>query len=181
MAAKMLDNVERAGKKVTVGNIAYYCLQHIKSGRRSVGNSRADVMATGTQLIGKCQVISLDDISPADPNEDDSNFPLGEMLTQDSEDPSTAGAREIDWERFLETQDDKSQEIVSLMAEGRHPWEVARQCGMSNIKANERKQRLAADLREFFGVNILTEIASIPGWRNNLNATRERHASRSGH
>ena len=40
IAAKMLDNVEREGKKVTVGNIAYYCLQHINSGRRSVEKQR---------------------------------------------------------------------------------------------------------------------------------------------
>lgn len=51
MAAKMLDSVERSGKKVTVGNIAHYALQHIKSGRRSVGNSVVDVLATGKIVV----------------------------------------------------------------------------------------------------------------------------------
>lgn len=46
MTAKMLDNVERVGKKVTPGNIIYDCLQRIKSGRRSVGNGAVDVLAT---------------------------------------------------------------------------------------------------------------------------------------
>jgi hypothetical protein len=52
MAAKMLVNAEKAGKKVTAGNVAYYTIQHLKSGRRSVGNSKADALATGTQKVG---------------------------------------------------------------------------------------------------------------------------------
>ena len=39
MAAKMLHNTEATGKQVTPGNIAYYTIQHIKSGRRSTGSS----------------------------------------------------------------------------------------------------------------------------------------------
>jgi hypothetical protein len=39
IAAQMLHNVELAGKTVTPGNIAYYALQHLKSGRRSTGAS----------------------------------------------------------------------------------------------------------------------------------------------
>jgi hypothetical protein len=37
IAALMLHSVELAGKSVTPGNIAYYTLQHLKSGRRSSG------------------------------------------------------------------------------------------------------------------------------------------------
>ncbi len=50
MAAKLLHNTEQAGKKVTTGNIAYYTIQHIKSGRRSTGSSTVDVYGSGTQL-----------------------------------------------------------------------------------------------------------------------------------
>ena len=182
MAARMLDKVERSGKQgVRACSIAYYCLQHIKSGRRSVGNSVVDVLATGTQLHGKCVVESLNEVEPHDYGDDDGNFSLAEMLSRDSEDPATVGVRELDWERFLKTQDDRSQEIVSLMAEGRRISEVAKQCGVSSFTVNERKRKLAEDAREFFGENILTEIARVPEWKCNLMATRERHASRSGH
>ena len=51
-AAKMMHNVELAGKQVTPGNIAYYTIQHVKSGRRSTGSSVVDVMASHTQLNG---------------------------------------------------------------------------------------------------------------------------------
>jgi hypothetical protein len=43
----MLQSVETVGKTVTPGNIAYYAIQHVKSGRRSTGSSIVDVMASG--------------------------------------------------------------------------------------------------------------------------------------
>ena len=61
MAAKMLVNAEKAKKKVTAGNVAYYTIQHLKSGRRSVGNSCADALATGTQFTGNSSVGSMDE------------------------------------------------------------------------------------------------------------------------
>jgi len=45
LAARILHNAEQKGKKVTAGNIAYYSIQHSKSGRRSSGNSCVDVLA----------------------------------------------------------------------------------------------------------------------------------------
>lgn len=177
MAARMLDSVERSGKKVTVGNIAYYFLQHIKSGRRSVGNSVVDVLATGTQLHGKCVVQSLNEIDPHDHGDDEGNFPLAEMLSRDSEDPSTLAGRELDWERFLETQDECGKTLVMYAAEGHHMSDVAKQCGVNPHAVQQRRNRLARDLREYFGDNILAELARVPGWMNNLMATRERRAA----
>jgi hypothetical protein len=60
-AAQMLDAVERNGKKVTPGNIAFYTILHMKSGRRSQCRSRADTMAPGTQLDRKSSVLSLEE------------------------------------------------------------------------------------------------------------------------
>ena len=39
LAARLMHNVEAQGKTVNPGNIAYYTIQHIKSGRRSTGRS----------------------------------------------------------------------------------------------------------------------------------------------
>jgi hypothetical protein len=60
MAAKILHNAERRGKKITPGNAAYYAIQHCKSGRRSTGNSRSDVMAAGTQIAGRSRLESME-------------------------------------------------------------------------------------------------------------------------
>ena len=50
IAAKLLHSVELAGKQVTPGNIAYYAIQHSKSGRRSTGSSVVDVMASSCRF-----------------------------------------------------------------------------------------------------------------------------------
>jgi hypothetical protein len=49
MAAKMLDTLERKGKQVTPGNVAYYCILHLKSGRRSHSAGRSDVMGSASR------------------------------------------------------------------------------------------------------------------------------------
>jgi len=64
IAAKMLHNAEAAGKKVTPGNIAYYTIQHLKSGRRSTGSTVVDVLGTGTQLNGAARLTSFDEVAP---------------------------------------------------------------------------------------------------------------------
>ena len=46
MAARLLHNAEKANKTVTPGNIAYYTVLHMKSGRRSTGHSNADVLGS---------------------------------------------------------------------------------------------------------------------------------------
>jgi len=66
VAARMLHNAEAAGKQVTPGNIAYYSLQHVKSGRRSTGSSVVDVMASHTQLKGSTRLNSLEEPAALD-------------------------------------------------------------------------------------------------------------------
>lgn len=55
----MLHAAERAGKRVTAGNIAFYALKSVKSGRRSTGTSKLDVMAVRTQMQGRARLASL--------------------------------------------------------------------------------------------------------------------------
>ncbi|MGA3181887.1 MAG: hypothetical protein ABSF38_16225 [Verrucomicrobiota bacterium] len=92
MAAKMMCNAERAGKKVTrsatgrlneisAGNIAYYAIQHLKSGRRSVGYSSADVMATATQLKGRTRLTSLEEVVASDEETGGEIFLLHDVLS----------------------------------------------------------------------------------------------------
>ena len=63
MAARMIDRVEGQGKlgTITASNIAYYTIQHCKSGRRANGTSCVDIMASSTQLNGSTRLHSLND------------------------------------------------------------------------------------------------------------------------
>src|SRR4051794_23655100 len=124
-AAQMLHNVEQAGKKVTPGNIAYFAILHMKSGRRSTNRSRADVMACGTQLDHKSCVLSMEEEVGWDP-ELDEPIALGELLASRADDPSMAGARNIDWSEFLESRDYRYSAIVKGMAAGEKPGDTAR-------------------------------------------------------
>ena len=55
-AAAMMDSAERAGKKFTAGNMAYYAARAARSGRRSTGSSRSDVLSPGARLDGRVQI-----------------------------------------------------------------------------------------------------------------------------
>ncbi len=105
MAAAMLERVEAQSKKVTPGNIAFYAVQMLRSGRRSTGSSNADVMGIGTQLNGRSMVQSFDEPVIS---EGDNSLTLVDLLASDSEDPSIAAARKLDWEAFLESSDSSS-------------------------------------------------------------------------
>lgn len=115
MAARMLNNAELNGKKVTPGNIAYYAIQHMKSGRRSVGHSNADVLGSATQLNGRSHVSSFD--APVMEEESD-EFTMNDVFCSGQEDPSVVAGRKMDWEDFVEKLDECTRAIVLTIAEG---------------------------------------------------------------
>ena len=80
--------------------VAYYALQSAKSGRRSVGQSNADVLGTATQLDGRSRVKSLH--SPV-PMQDVGEADFLDLFESESEDPSCLAARKLDWAAFLAT------------------------------------------------------------------------------
>ena len=84
MAAKLLTNAENQNKSVTPGNIAYYTILHMKSGRRSYGSSTVDVLGTGTQLNGKSTTTSFDEV--VDVNELGEEFTVNDVFSDDHED-----------------------------------------------------------------------------------------------
>ena len=76
VAAKMLHNLEQRNKTVTPGNVAYYTILHMKSGRRSYTAGRTDAMSPGGQLDGKSMVLSFEEPAGIDP-ETLEEIPLG--------------------------------------------------------------------------------------------------------
>ncbi len=176
LAAQMLDAVERNGKTVTPGNIAYYTILHIKSGRRSQSASRADALSPGTQLDAKSCLLSMEDEVGYDP-ETDEPIALGELLASHHEDPSTAGARNVDWEVFLASHDYRYGIIVAGMIEGKQLSETARGCGGGGYyRLRELREKLAVELREFMGQEAVMDSLRVPTWRGNIAAHHERAA-----
>ena len=174
-AARLLHSVEKAGKKVTAGNIAYYTIQHIKSGRRSTGSSVADVYGSQTQLKGRSRLLSLEE--PADGNEQEA-FTFNDVLSNDHEDPATRAARRLDWETFCDGLPEQERAVVEFIAEGKTFRQVARKFKVCDSAIQKSKQALGSKILEFMGPDILREVRRKPQWRNSLDTNREKFACR---
>lgn len=175
MAAKLLHRVEVVGKKVTPGNIAYYTIQHMKSGRRSTGSSVVDVLQSGTQLNGHTQIVSLEQLVPVEEGINET-FTLGDILSNDQEDPAMIAARNLDWSAFCATQPERNQAILNCAAQGGSLMAVADDYQVSRSTIEYHKGRLAQDVKQFMGEDILQEAVRPPVWQHNLTVNRERAA-----
>jgi hypothetical protein len=171
LAAKLLDNAEKQNKTVTAGNIAYYTILHMKSGRRSCSSSNSDVLGTGTQLNGRSTINSLEETVAGD--EGDEIFQIHDVLSNDHEDPAEKAARKMDWDEFLGSLTERERMLVESMLAGKNRTQAARSIGVSTWTITHDKTELAQKILEFMGADILVTIAKIPGWKNNLNAERE--------
>ena len=117
VAAKMLHDLEERGKEVTPGNVAYYTILHMKSGRRSYSAGRTDVMGSGTQLDGLSSVLSVEEAAGVD-FETGEEIALGDMLAGNADDPAMAAGRFVDWSEFLDTHNPRYEAMVCDFAQG---------------------------------------------------------------
>ena len=115
MAAGIFHKAEAAGKKVAPSSVAYYSIQHSKSGRRSVGHSCADVHGTATQLQGKTRLHSLEEVVASDEETGGEIFTFNDVLSNEQEDPSTRAARKLDWESFCAGLPERERVAVMLV------------------------------------------------------------------
>jgi hypothetical protein len=178
LAAKMMHNVEQAGKKVTSGNIAYYTIQHIKSGRRSTGSSYVDVYGSRTQLNGSTRINSLEEVVASSEEAGGEIFTFNDVLSRDEEDPSTKAARKLDWETFMASLSARDQAIIQFLIEGKNGSAMARKLKVSDSTIRNSKKSLAVKIQEFMGFDILVQVQRKPEWKNNLGATKEKMACR---
>jgi hypothetical protein len=117
LAAKLLDNAEKAQKQVTAGNIAYFTILHMKSGRRSTGNSNADVLGSATQLNGRSTLNSLDEVVAINESGDEV-FQIHDVFSTNQEDPGTIAARNLDWDMFLTRLTERERSLVECVLAG---------------------------------------------------------------
>jgi DNA-directed RNA polymerase specialized sigma24 family protein len=178
MAAKLMHTVECQGKTVTAGNIAYYTILHMKSGRRSYGTSTTDVCGIGTQLNGDTRLSSLEEPAAVDAETGGELLAIHDVLSQDQEDPGMIAARKLDWQAMLARLTEREKAIIMAVLAGRTVSDVALVFKVSRSAMQKCKNRLVELIREFMGVDILVEVRRLPGWRNDLNTTKEKLACR---
>src|SRR6266404_6567663 len=92
IALRLYRRTRAVGKKVTVGNLVFYTIRHLRSGRRSTGERQNDVLHPSATLRGHCQVQSLDQpLSHYDESEE--ALTLHDCLASAADDPATSAAR----------------------------------------------------------------------------------------
>jgi predicted trehalose synthase len=178
MAARILHNAERRGKKITSGNAAYYAIQHCKSGRRSTGNSCVDVMASGTQINGKSRLESMEQVVASNEECGGEIWELHDVLASDQEDPATKAARKMDWSEFASALTEREVAVINCIIEGRSLRDAAKSFRVCDSTMQGDKRKLAVKIQEFFGPDILVQIRRKPNWKDSLDASRERLACR---
>ncbi len=174
VASKMLHDLELRNKEVTPGNICYYVALHMRSGRRSYSAGRTDVMNAGTALDGHSCVLSFEEPAGIDA-ETGEEVCLGEMLAGHHEDPSFAGARNVDWAQFLGTHDSRYGALLKNLGEGR----TVRETGIGYEVNRRLKKQLATDLLEYMGEDAIADSMHEPQWRGSIHAEKERFACRA--
>ena len=180
MAAKMIDRVESQGKlgKVTASNIAYYTIQHLKSGRRANGSSSVDVLGSSTQLNGASKLHSLSEVV-AESECGFEIFELQDVISNDREDPGTKAARKLDWETFCQSLNRIELLLVECICSGMTVREICRVVKMTKNKLIELQHQVAVKIADFMGVEILRDIALLPSWKISLDCERELLACRA--
>lgn len=180
MAAKLMDSAERSGRSFTAGNISYYAERAARSGRRSYYAGRSDVMSPGCQLDGKAQHEWLDSEFELESGESgtlhDIIAPNGYQGQE--ADVADEAARNLDWKAFLESHSLRHRTALVALLGGESMREAGVRCGLRDSAALLLRRRIAADLIEFFGEDVVRRLldGNRPGWEFDLQTVRERHS-----
>jgi len=172
MAAQMMHRNELNGKQVTPGNVSYYTIQHLKSGRRANGSSSVDVMANGTQLNGSARLDSLSMVVSENESGEEI-FELEDIISNDHEDPATIAARTMDWQTLMASLTRIELLVIEFLSAGKTLRDVARKVRVSDSTMQNHRRKIAAKILEYMGADVLQQIAQLPHWRINLEAERQ--------
>ncbi len=168
-AAEMLDAAERSGKLPSPNSVAYYSIQRTKSGRRSYGDIRSDVMSPGFQMDNEGSVCSMQE-----PVCDEEEMTVGDTIACKSEDIASRVLRQIDWDTFLGRLDTRKRRIVEEMMLGFGTGEIARLFSVSASRVVQLKREIAKDIKSFMGDNILSDAGQESIWERDIRCLREK-------
>jgi hypothetical protein len=178
LAARMMESAEKSGQKYSGGNMAYFAAKAARSGRRSYYSGRSDAMSPGAQIDVKVRFEWLDgevEFESGDSGTLHDVVATGGYQGQET-DPAEEAARNIDWQTFLAASPPRHRIAIEVLLEGGNMREAGKRCGLKDSAALNLKRRIAADLVEFFGEDVIRRLLDgiRPEWESNLQAGRER-------
>ena len=172
-AAQMLDSLEARGKEVSPGNVAYYVVNNMKSGRRSQSANRTDVLSAGAMLDGRSLALSLEEAVGLC-SETGETVALGDLLAGTHEDPASVAARNIDWAEFLDEHDDRYTAMVRCAVSGQPMNKLKKKFRVGDSTLSMFKRNLATDIQESMGADVLETVCRRPRWQADVEGEQER-------
>lgn len=179
MALRILSSAKDCGKKVSSGNIAFYTLKSLRSGRRSTGQRKGDVLHPMAQLNGASRVHPLDETVGGSDECPDEPLTLGESLAAPTEDPAEAALRRLDWAPLVASLDAAAREVLGSLVTGEDLTKLVPRLKRSRSALQNDKERLARLVRIHLGEDVLRRVQEPPRWMDNLTARNEKTACRS--
>jgi hypothetical protein len=171
-AARILHSAEARNKTVSASNVAYYAIEHTRSGRRSCGNSASDVHGAATQLKGRTRLESMEQVVANNEECGGEIWELHDVLGSDQEDPGTKAARKMDWSEFVSGLSDRERAVIECIVEGRSLRNAAKSFGICDSTMQGDKRKLAVKILDFMGFDILIEVRKSPRWKDALMTCR---------
>jgi DNA-directed RNA polymerase specialized sigma24 family protein len=168
-AAEMIESMEKSGRAPLPHSIAYYSIQRTKSGRRSYGDKRMDVMSSGYLMDNEGSLCSMQD--PVCEEEDST---VGDTIASRSEDTATKVLRQIDWNAFLDTLDARKRRIVEELMCGYGTGDIARLLAVTAPRIVQLKREIARKIKEFMGDDILIDVGQESVWERDIRCLREK-------
>jgi hypothetical protein len=179
IAAKMLDAAETQGKAVTAGNIAFFAIQSLKSGRRFGYAGKSDVLSPGAMLAGHASVVSLDEPRGEPDDDPDGEFTLHDVLAATGEDAGTAAGRRIDWDQALQTMDARTRGILQGTAEGVGPGELAARYSISAPRVCQVRDAAGAKITQAWGGNPVVDATRETAWIKHVRTYAQQRTCRA--
>ena len=162
-ACDAVERLERRGKRIIPRSVAFYAIQRLKSGRRSTGSGRTDVMSPGCRLDGNCSLMSMEE--PLRAGDDSEEPTLGDAIAGRGDDPSQMAVRNADWGEFMSGLDGAQRYIVRATAEGESVNHQAGRLKVSPSAVCQRRDTIGRRARQFWGDSVLADAQTQPLWR----------------
>jgi hypothetical protein len=179
LAARMLHAAEAAGKTVTAGNIAFYTLQALKSGRRSGYAGHTDVLSPGAAMTGHCFVRSMEEAIGCHDDDPDGEITLHDLLVAPGDSPDVACARDLDWDEVVPHLDARRRHVLLGTAQGHGTDEMAKELGVTPPRVSQLRESIGRYIVDAWGTTGIVESTTPPVWRQGLRAAAERRVGRA--
>jgi hypothetical protein len=176
IAIRLMNIAQRSGKSVTAGNVSFYVIKHLRSGRRSTGFRKTDPLHPAAQKNG-CRLHSFEEPIAIDRSTDEP-LTLGEILPARDDDPATQACRRLDWDNLIQKLDAVTEAVLVCLATCEELTSLVKRFGKSRSTIQNVKKRLARLIKAVMGEDILRQVQEQPGWHNDVQVIRERLACR---